>query len=95
MRVIGQRITFGGDGNGGRQAGEIAVLQGGDGGVTAHLDPAMPNACVEFHIGQRQHRREGMGLIAALAAITAQSGIDQHLPQNPCIVAQGMADGGG
>ncbi|EKD61033.1 MAG: hypothetical protein ACD_54C00431G0001, partial [uncultured bacterium] len=90
VRIIRQRIAFGSNSYGGRKAAEIAVLQRRDGGIACHLIAAMTDTGVKFHIRQRQHRREGMSLVTALAAVTTKARIDQHLPQYTRIPAQGM-----
>ena len=86
--IIGQRITFGRDGQSRRQAAEIAVLQGGNRGIPCGRRAAVTDVLVEQHILAREHRGMGMGQIAAPVHIAAKARIDQHLPQKPCLAAQ-------
>lgn len=88
--IIGQRITFRHDHHCGRKIAEIPGLQRRCARVMVRLCPAMAQPAIGHHIRRGQHRCLGMCDIAAPAAVATQPRIDQQLPDEGQLLAQGM-----
>src|SRR5262249_26458998 len=78
LAVRGQRVAFRGDDDGGRQAGEVAVVERCKPRVFRGLLAGEPKLAIDREIAQGQHRRFGVFAVGTPAHSAAEAGIDQH-----------------
>ena len=94
--VARQRVTGDREDHRRRQVGKIGIVQRGVAWIVHRRCPTGSHLLVKLHIRNRQLRCVGVGDIAAPAAISAQSGIDQNLTRYAPVMrsSRGMGDGG-